>query len=107
MYGTRDADWNWEHDPACLHRRSGQIRVVVHGDDFTVLGSEVELDWFRERISERFEVKFRARLGPQERDNKSVRLLYIVIEWGSEGIRYEADQRHAELVIRDMGLDQR
>ena len=27
-----------------------------------------------------------------------------VIEWNNRGIRYEADQRHAEIVVRDAGL---
>ena len=122
MYGTRDAAQNWEHEyieflgkegfskslatPCMFYHRVRDIRLVVHGDDFTVLGNEVELDWFRERISSRFEVKFRARLGPQDKDEKSVRLLNRVIEWTDNGIRYEADQRHAELVLRDMGLSE-
>ena len=33
-----------------------------------------------------------------------MRLLNRVMEWTPEGIRYEADQRHAELVIKDLGL---
>ena len=40
------------------------MSVVVHGDDFAVLGTDEQLDWFRERISERFEVKLKARIGP-------------------------------------------
>ena len=69
------------------------------------MGNEVELDWFRESIQGKFEVKFRARLGPGEKDDKSVRLLNRVIHWTGEGIKYEADQRHAELIIKDLGLD--
>ena len=34
------------------------IRIVVHGDDFTVPGFSSQLDWFRSKISERYEVKF-------------------------------------------------
>ena len=78
---------------------------MVHGDDFTILGNEVDLDWFREEIAKKFEVKFRARLGPGKRDDKSVRILNRIVSWGSDGITYEADQRHAELIIRDVGLD--
>ena len=68
------------------------------------MGNEVELDWFRERIQSKFEVKFRARLGPEDKYDKSVRLLNRIIEWTPEGIRYEADQRHAELILKDMGV---
>ena len=120
MYGTRDAAQNWEHEyidfmvnvgfvksratPCMFYHEGGNVRVVIHGDDFTILGNELDLDWFRDEISAKFEVKFRARLGRGSDDDKSVRLLNRVIEWTSEGIMYEADQRHAELVLRDMGL---
>ena len=44
-------------------------------------------------------------MGPQDKDDKSVRLLNRVIEWTDEGIKYEADQRHGELIIKDMGFE--
>ena len=31
-------------------------------------------------------------------------ILNRVVEWTSEGLRYEADQRHAELILKDMGF---
>ena len=33
------------------------LRLVVHGDDFTALGWEVQLDWYREQVTRRFESK--------------------------------------------------
>ena len=67
--------------PCIFHHRDWDVCVVIHGDDFTILGNEVELDWFRDCISGKFEVKFRARLGPEAKDDKSVRLLNRVISW--------------------------
>ena len=64
----------------------------------------MELDWLRDSIQSKFEVKFRARLGPEAKDDKSVRLLNRVVHWTSEGIKYEAGQRRAELIARDIGL---
>lgn len=114
MYGTRDAAQNWEYayiefmegigfvrgraTPCAFWHEGRDVRVVVHGDDFTVLGDEEQLDWFRTKIAERFEVKFRARLGPGERDDKTVRILNRIVTWTEEGIEYEADQRHAEII---------
>jgi hypothetical protein len=97
MYGTRDAAQNWEFaylefmtenaefekgksSPCIFWHKERNVRVVVHGDDFTVLGNEKELDWFRGVISKRFEVKFRGRIGPAKEDDKSIRLLNRVIE---------------------------
>ena len=72
MYGTRDAAQNWEYayvsfmekigfkrgaaSPCVFHMKDRNLRVVVHGDDFTVLGYEEDLDWFRRMISEEYEV---------------------------------------------------
>ena len=53
------------------------------------------LDWFLDRIQEKYEVKFRGRLGPANSDDKCVRILNRIIMWTEEEVRYEADQRHA------------
>ena len=90
--------------PCVFYMRDRNLRVVVHGDDFTVLGYVEDLDWFRRMISEEYEVKFRGRIGPGEDDDKSIRILNRVVEWSPEGIWYEADQRHAEIIVDRMGL---
>ncbi len=80
------------------------MRTVIHGDDFTTLGSTESLGWMREKMMEKFEVKLRGRLGPEEKDEKSIRILNRVVEWTAKGIRYEADQRHAEIIINELGI---
>ena len=77
----------------------------MHGDDFTVLASAVNLDWLFRQISERFEVKFRGRLGPEPSDDKAIRILNRVVSWTNDGIEYEADQRHAEIIVQHLGLN--
>ena len=80
MYGTRDAAQNWEFAYAdslqalgfmkgkatqsAFYHQQRNIRLVVHGDDFTVLAMEADLGWFRRGISDIFDVKFRGRIGP-------------------------------------------
>ena len=79
MYGTRDAAQNWEYaytefmckagfkqgkaNPCVFSHGDREVWVVVNGGDFTILGFEVDLAWFRERISEAFQVKFRGASG--------------------------------------------
>jgi hypothetical protein len=74
MYGTRDAAQNWKEEytsfpvgtgfrkgrasPCVFFYKERNIRVVVHGDEFTVLGFNGQLDWFRNVISEKYEMKF-------------------------------------------------
>ena len=45
-------------------------------------------------------------MGPEKNDQKSVRLLNRVIEWTAEGINIEGDQRHAEIIIKQLGLEE-
>ena len=60
VYGTRDAGMIWEQcyrdalervgfikgvSSCCLlHHADGDIRVVLHGDDFTAIGTDSHLD---------------------------------------------------------------
>ena len=56
--------------PCVFYNPERGIRLVVHGGDFTVLGYEEDLDWFRRAISHKYEVKFRGRVGPGEGDDE-------------------------------------
>ena len=81
-----------------------ELRAVVHGDDFTVLGWEVSLNWFWGKIQERYQFKHRGRLGPQEKDAKEMRILNRIVTWTREGIEYEGDQRHVEIAPAHTGV---
>ena len=92
--------------PFIFYHMERNIRIVVHGDDFTVLGHSEDLDWFRERIIKRFDVKFRGRLGPSVKDEKVMRILNRVVEWEADrGIVSRADKKHAEIVAKRMVLE--
>merc|ERR1711940_374541 len=120
MYGTRDAAQNWECEyveflkqlgfkqgratPCVFTLTKRGLTLVVHGDDFVISGQTIASDWFREQIKQKFEVKFRGRPGPEEGDNKSIRILNRVLEWSRDGITYKADQRHAEIIVPQLVL---
>lgn len=121
MYGTRDASLNWECEyirfmesvgfkrglssPCLFYHEAKDLRAVIYGDDFTLLGAEHHLDWFKTEIKQVYGIEFKARLGPDDGDDKSVRLLNRIVEWTHEGINIEADQRHAEIIVRELGLE--
>ena len=66
MYGTRGTAQNWEKEyesfmkrigfrqgrasPCVFHHLEREVRIVIHGDDFTCLGHTEGLDWFRKDI---------------------------------------------------------
>ena len=76
----------------------------MHGDDFTALGWQSVLDWYRKLLTGRFEAKVKGRIGPGEKDGKSMRELNRMIHWTDWGIEYKADQRHAEIIMAELGL---
>ena len=120
MYGTRDAASNWEdkyasHLIACgftqgksspcifFHKERG-IRCVVHGDDFTFLGNDEGLDFATTIMKEEYDINLRERLGPEKGDQKSITILNRFVDWRQDGIYYEADPRHAEIIVKEMGV---
>ena len=78
--------------------------MTVHGDDFTSTGTEANLKWFEEGLARAFEIKTKI-LGPEKRHAQEVRVLNRVLSWTATSNTYEADPRHAEIIIRDLGFE--
>ncbi len=118
LYGTRDAAQNWMREYSSLLKSLGfiaglaspcnfrhgtrDIVLTVHGDDFTVTGSNLNLRWLETKMKEKYEIKCEM-LGPEPGMKKELRILNRIIRWADGGIEYEADQRHAEIIIEEMG----
>ena len=92
--------------PCIFYHKARNLRAVIHGDDFTILGHDEDLDWFREQVAEEFEAKFKGRLGPKESHCKEICVLNRVVQWNELGIKYEADVRHVEIILRDLGINE-
>ena len=121
MYGTRDAGAIWETcyvdclvgmgftqgvgSPCCFYHSKWKVSVVVHGDDFSALGTSDSLDKYEAGLRNSFECKMRGRLGSEPDDLKEIRMLNRIIRIVPGGLLYEADPRHAELLAKSMGLD--
>ena len=115
VYGTRDAGAIWEDcyrgaleeigftssvaSPCCFWHRERGLHVVVHGDDFTTLGVDDQLDWLRQSLAEHFEIKVRGRIGECVEGENEMRILNRVVAVNEQGITYEADPRHVELML--------
>ena len=123
LYGTRDAPANWEatilrvmtllgfvqgRSNSCLYFHPVRgIRVEVHGDDFTGLGAQDQLKWFATELGKHWTVENRGYLGPpgMPGTKQSIDILNRLVTWTERGIELEADPRHSELIIREMGCD--
>ena len=129
MYGTKDAAQCFDvasenamtamgYDTGkfspCLYQSSAlAMSVIRHGDDFVVSGTRTHKRSFEEQLSEHLIVKHLATLGACTAlgDVTEVRILNRNVRWvtppygsGRERIEHEADPRHAELIIRQLGL---
>ena len=120
MYGTRDAAQNWGEEcaktmtdmgfergtasPCTFFHRDRQIRTYIHGDDYVSVGQEEDLQWMKRQIEKKYELKTQV-LGPSKTDKQEVRVLNRIISWKDNGIQYEADPRHVEIVLKELNLE--
>ena len=117
MYGCRDAGVCWEFtiaellinglgfmqgrsSPCIYFHRVRKLRVWVHGDDFVPMGSISDVRWFESELRKAWTITNRGILGPPGYHDcvQSLRILGRIVEWTAEGITWEADPRHAELI---------
>ena len=119
LYGTRDAAQNWAKEysnflrtlgfvqgvasPCNFRHSNRELYITVHGDDFTITGPYQELQWLEEKFSGKYEIRSEY-LGPEGVCKPELRILNRVLRWTSTGIEYEPDQRHADIIIKDMGM---
>ena len=78
------------------HAKRG-LRVVTHVDDFLCSGAADDLRWLKGELAKEFELKHEI-LGIEAGESRIVRFLGRSLTWTPEGIEYEGDQKHAQIV---------
>ncbi len=127
MYGTQDASRLWQNDytallvaggftpgvanPALLYSSAIDARILVHGDDFVVLGDVVAQEAVEKMLRSRYTVKKLGCIGEGAEMQELVVLNRIVRHVPAKGLQgeameMEADLRHAEVLLRQYGLDE-
>ena len=122
MYGTRSASRNWQRQlgkdlaalgfeqargsPCLYYHPQEDARLVIHGDDLWLLADQPGLDALLPRLHSTYELKEQGTLGPEPGDAKAVSSLNRLIRYeDGVGAELEADPRHAELIIAELGLE--
>ena len=117
MYGTRDADQNWFEEyseklieigfkqgratPRVFYHEERATRIYVHGDDYVRAGNTHQLQLFKRQLKKRHQVKTHVRT--RRRQFREVKVLTRIVSCnGSEGIGYEADPGHIEIIIEQL-----
>jgi hypothetical protein len=124
LYGTRDAALNWQHTlsehlvengfvrgtghPSVFHHSSRDIWTLVHGDDYCSAGSPEDLDWMESMLGKKYEIKSQrigsGTTGAGNEKTPEGQVLNRVVRRTEHGYELEADLRHAELIVEQLGL---
>ena len=116
LYGTRDAARNWEEElrkflesiggkvgvaSTCVYSFGNKdVKAAVHGDDLILSGQPEELEWIRKEFTKRFEIRVQV----LSDGNGEIKILNRIIRKNFGGITIEADPRHVEAIIEQLGL---
>ena len=120
LYGMRPAASAWEKHysktlvdmgfakgvtaATVFYDKARDIRCVVHGDDFTLLGWEEDLHDVRDGLKAKYELKVRGVLGGAWGDQREVTILNRRLRWEDDEITYEADPEHVRKLVEGIGL---
>eukprot|EP00973_Karenia_brevis_P016686 2285699-Karenia_brevis.AAC.1 len=70
-----------------------------------VCGIDKGWKWIRELMESWFEIKVRAILGSEEKDEIEVVILGRVVRRLKDGAEYEADPKHRKIILEYFGFD--
>ena len=86
--------------------KTAKVRVVVHGDDFTMSGEREELEEMRGKMQKWYEIKDRGIMGSGFNEIRRVTILGRTVTWTAEGIEYEADEKHRKTMMKNTELEE-
>ena len=117
LYGTRDAASNWQKHltkhleeigfisgighPSVYHHKARGLVTLVHGDDYTTAGEPADLRWMKAELEKAYEIKTQV-VGPE--GDVTGKVLNRIITYTGHGFELEADPRHAEMIVEQLGV---
>ena len=93
------------YNVSTYYHKSRNLQTLVHGDDFVTSGSREDAAWLKKALSQRFDIKT-AVVGRKEGEEKETIILNRIIRVKEEGWEYEADQRHGELIVKTLNMEE-
>ena len=93
---------------ACLYfHEERNIRIEVHGDNFTGVGPKSDLEWFAAGLKKVRTLGMRGIGGPPSVSDvsHSIVILNRLITWTDRGIELEADPGHVDLLLNEVGCE--
>ena len=119
LYGTRDAPLAWltvvksdmkdmgfkecKVTNGVFTHPERDIRAVVHVDDFLLSGELHHLQWFRDHLAQKYELKVEI-AGWEKGDSRELHFLGRVIRLDQTGIELEGDDKHVETMEKEWDM---
>ena len=109
------------YNPCIYWNENSGLMTLVHGDDFVSVGSAAAASEFKGQLEARFEIKTQVIGAPGVEGGACAsstsggslgqcvqegRVLNRVVRWTPEGWETEPDQRHVDLIIKELGLSE-
>ena len=120
LCNTQDASHVWQEDYSNhlkrKHFHQGQawtsvfrhdeldIKLLVHGDDFMVLADQEGQEYMHQVLKEKYEYKRDGEIGKGSRKHLTILNRIVTYEQNTGRATYEANPRHAEMIIRQLNL---
>ena len=114
LYGLRDAPLIWQQHIANVLGRAGfeespttvglfrhgsrHVLIAAHVDDILATGTVEDLEWLRATLAAEYDLKSTL-LGPSFEREAS--FLKRRLQWCADGLRWTADPKHAEHLVRE------
>lgn len=91
----------------CFYNAEHDLSILVHGDDLTCLCEHLDVDWYETALAKFFELELRARIWPDEKDDKEIRILNRSLRRvNGTGLLYEAEPRHVDILTKSLGTEE-
>ena len=91
--------------PVLFYHPVKDLWGVVRGDDFVFNGLDRDLDFVRDELMKKYEIKDRGRLGFGQADVREIDILGRVLKLHWWGISWEADNRHRNKILEYFGME--
>ena len=91
--------------PTTFYNTATKVRLVVHGDEFTLSGTQVELEKMRGLFKKWYDVKDRGIMGSGTGDVKEVVILGRTLKFTEMGLEHTADGKHRDTILEELGLE--
>ena len=91
--------------PCAYSHPTKDFLLAFWGDDFVAVGMPDLIDDYETQLGTHIEVVTKARLGWGPKCQRQGRLLNRLITVKENAVEYEADPRHGELMVQELGLE--